>query len=176
MPTWYELEQRFKELESALQYSRIDGQSGAAGEHWRLAGTAGPDIDQRFKTLAQIAGDKFISDFPDEAKRFPEITDEKNAAIRWYKALKCIAYRYEMDTYAEQRNADGSSAGLIFLGTIQKPASASATLCLSLAARVPTHQSRATSPRQSKIKLAATWVVTHVMQIVIGVVVAVIST
>ena len=43
LPTWDELAARFSQLEPALQFSRIDGQTGAAGEHWRIAGAPARD-------------------------------------------------------------------------------------------------------------------------------------
>jgi hypothetical protein len=136
--TWYELEQRFRQLETALQFSRIDGQTGDAGEHWRIAGGAGRDAEERFNALARIASSKLAEDFGSELGQFPELVSETDPVIRWYKALQYIGRRFEHRSYAEQKNADGSSAGLIFLGSIDKPASASATLCLQLAARAPT--------------------------------------
>lgn len=112
MLTWYELEQRFKELETALQFTRIDGQTGAAGGHWRLAGGAGRDAEDRFNALAEIASTKLVRDFPGDMKRFPELETEGNPVIRWYKALRFIGDRYKHDFYAEQKNTNGSSAGL----------------------------------------------------------------
>lgn len=133
--TWFELEQRFKELEVPLQFTRIDGQTGDAGEYWRLAGKPSGDAERRFRAIAAMASTRLSQDFPSEIRRFPDLESESDPVIRWYKALKFIAGRYEEGRYAEQFNDDGSPGGLIFMGSIQQPATASATLCLELASR-----------------------------------------
>jgi hypothetical protein len=133
LPTWYELEQRFKELEPALQFSRIDGQTGAAGEYWRIAGGPRRDFEDRFEALASIASTRLFQDFPGEIEKHDGLASEANPVIRWYKALQCIGNRYGNVRVLEQRNDDGSSGGFIYSGTIDKPAAASATLCLKLA-------------------------------------------
>ena len=134
-PTWFELEQRFRELEAPLQFMRIDGQTGAAGEHWRLAGGPSGDAGRRFHAVAAMASTRLFQDFPSEIRRFSELESESDPVIRWYKALQFIADRYEDYRYAEQINDDGSSGGFIFTGSIDQPATASATLCLELASR-----------------------------------------
>ena len=134
-PTWLELEQRFRELEAPLQLTRIDGQTGAAGEHWRWAGSPSGDAGRRFRAIAAMASARLFQDFPSKIGSFPELESESDPVIRWYKALKFIADRYEEGQYAEQINDDGSSAGFIFMGSIERPAAASATLCLELASR-----------------------------------------
>src|SRR5260370_39532275 len=63
LPTWLELEQRFKELEPALQFSRIDGQTGSAGEYWRIAGSAGRDAEDRFNAVAAMASARLFREF-----------------------------------------------------------------------------------------------------------------
>lgn len=134
-PSWSKLEQRFKDLEPALQSARIAGQTGAAGEHWRLAGASSGDARRRFNAVAAMASTRLFQDFPSEIRRFPELESESDPVIRWYKALQFIADRYEDYRYAEQINDDGSSGGFIFTGSIDQPATASATFCLELASR-----------------------------------------
>jgi hypothetical protein len=134
-PTWYELEQRFKDLEPALQYSRIDGQTGAAGEHWRIAGGASRDVQNRFNAVASLASLRLALDFPQKVQEHSKIADEPDLAIRWYKALQYLAGRYEHGLILEQTHDDGSSGGFLITGTIYKPAEASATLCLEMAAQ-----------------------------------------
>lgn len=58
MPTWKELEVDFRELRTALQYSRLDAQWGTSGEHWRLAGGHDPNVRRQFEALSRIAGEK----------------------------------------------------------------------------------------------------------------------
>lgn len=138
LPTWDELAARFSQLEPALQFSRIDGQTGAAGEHWRIAGAPARDAEERFKATVNIASARLEQDFPDEIAKHKDIIDEQDPLIRWYKALRHIGNRYESDHYGAQINDDGSSGGFIFLGTISQPAAGSQTLYLTLASRVLT--------------------------------------
>jgi hypothetical protein len=135
LPTWLELEQRFRELEPPLQFSRIDGQTGAAGEYWRIAGGAGRDTESRFNAVAAMASARLFKDFPDEVERHEELAAESDPAIRWYKALRYIANRYEHSLTGQEVNNDGSPGGFVYTGTIHNPAAASATLCLELASR-----------------------------------------
>ena len=135
LPTWFELEQRFRELEGPLQFMRIDGQTGAAGEYWRLAGGPSGDAERRFNAVAAIASARLFQDLPSEIRQFPELESETDPVIRWYKALRYIGERYKDNRYAEQINDDGTSGGFIFSGSIDQPAAASATLCLELASR-----------------------------------------
>ena len=57
MDTWINFESRFKELAPRLQSSRIDDQTGAVGEYWRLSGVNNDrEAEQEFQTLCSIAG------------------------------------------------------------------------------------------------------------------------
>ena len=62
MPSWEHFEQRFSRLEEALQFSRIDGQTGAAGEYWRIAGPPNPEAEDRFIALTGMASAKLGDD------------------------------------------------------------------------------------------------------------------
>ena len=165
MPSWQELERRFNELEQGLQFSRIDGQTGAAGEHWRIAGPADSDAVQRFEALAQIASAQLLADFRDAISRFPEVAAENDPVRRWYKALQYIGGRFEHQSYAEQLDTDGSSAGLIFLGSIDRPAAASATLCLRLAAQFPEQEPPYEPPTPDK-----SWFQRYALPVVLAVI------
>ena len=133
--TWFDLEGRFKELEEAMRFTRIDGQTGAAGEDWRLAGIPEGDASRRFMAIAAMASAKLFEDFPGGVNTHPELRAEQDPVIRWYKALQFIAGRYEQHRPAQQIDDDGIPAGTIFTGTIERPAEVSATLCLELASR-----------------------------------------
>ena len=85
--------------------------------------------------MAAMASTRLFQDFPSEVGRFPDLDSESDPVIRWYKALRFIGGRYEEGHSAQQTNDDGSSGGWIFMGSIQQPAAASATLCVELAAR-----------------------------------------
>lgn len=133
---WRDLEKRFRELERVLQYSRIDGQDGAAGEFWRVAGGPNRDAVERFEAVSAMAGIRLSKDFPMLVKNYPEVLAESDDKIRWYKSLRYILGRFEHGFLAEQKNEDGSSAGFITTGSIMDPASASVTLCTMLISRI----------------------------------------
>jgi hypothetical protein len=134
--TWHELEQRFRELEPALRFSRIDSQTGAAGEHCRTAGVSDQDARRQFDAIAAIASSRLFQDFPGDVSSNANLARESDPTIRWYKALRDIGARYEHGPIAEQLNDDGSSGGFIYTGTINNPVTASATLCLEFASRM----------------------------------------
>jgi hypothetical protein len=121
LPSWLELEQRFKELHPALQFSRIDIVTGSSGERFTIAGGADPGSIDRFKAVARIAGARLQRDFPDEVAR-QELARESDPLMLWYKALRYIG---------------GSGAATVFIGTIDQPAAASVILCLTMASRAP---------------------------------------
>jgi hypothetical protein len=135
LPTWFELERRFKELEPELQFSRIDGQTGSSGEYWRIAGGPGRDAEDRFNAVAAMASARLFREFRSLVDQHKELASENDPAIRWYKALQYIAGRYRPGHYGRETNDDGSSRGFIYTGTIERPATASATLCLEFASR-----------------------------------------
>jgi hypothetical protein len=134
--SWHELERRFQELEPLLQYTRIDGQTGAAGEHWRMAGSAGRDAEDRFEAVARMASEKLFLEMENEVDQYNDLASESDPLIRWYKALQYIGRRYETSGHiVREMNDDGSPGGFIYTGSINSPAAASATLCLALASR-----------------------------------------
>ncbi len=120
LPTWLELEQRFKQLHPALQSSRIDIVTRASGDHFTVAGAADRESIDRFNDLAGIAGARLRRDFPDEIDRHEQLAQESDPSMLWYKALRYIG---------------GSGAAHVFIGTIDQPAAASATLCLTMTSR-----------------------------------------
>jgi hypothetical protein len=132
MLSWNELEQRFRELDEVLAFARIDVQWGSAGEDWSLAGPADPYTKSRFEALSRLAGDKL------KTSRFPlipslnEILIETDLTVLWYKALRHTGRLRQRQTVRESDEA-GNAVGQIFTGYIDRPADASATLCLELA-------------------------------------------
>lgn len=120
LPTWLELEQRFKQLHPALQFSRIDVVTGSSGEHFTIAGAADRESIDRFKAVAKMAGARLQRDFPDEIHRHDQPAQESDPLMLWYKALRHIG---------------GSGAATVFIGTIDQPAAVSANLCLTMASR-----------------------------------------
>jgi hypothetical protein len=122
LPTWLELEQRFKELDPALQFSRIDIVTGSSGEHFTIAGGVDRESIDRFKAVAGIAGARLHRDFPDEIDRHEQLVQETDPLMLWYKALRHIG---------------GSAAATVFIGTIDRPAAASENLCRTMASWAP---------------------------------------
>jgi hypothetical protein len=120
LPTWLELEQRFRELQPALQASRIDIVTGSSQEHFTIAGAADREAIDRFKAVASIAGARLQRDFPDEIDRREQPAQRSDPSMLWYKALRHIG---------------GSAAATVFIGTIDQPAAASANLCQTMASR-----------------------------------------
>ncbi len=145
--TWIELEGRFRELETSFQFARIDGQTGAAGEHWRIAAVSPRDETAiRFQRLAEIAGRKLASNFDEFLNDYPLVKEEQDPIRRWYKALRYIANRWYSGFYARQTDDSGNSAGFIFMGSIRQPAAASATLCLRLSSILQETDLKSSSP------------------------------
>jgi hypothetical protein len=116
LPTWLELEPRFRELHPALQSSRIDVVTESSGEYFTIVGEADRESIDRFKAVASIAGARLLRDFPDETKRHEQPAQENDPLTLWYEALQ-------------------RGAAPVFIGTIDQPAAASANLCLTMASR-----------------------------------------
>ncbi len=129
MRAWTELEREFSGLSDPFQQARLDHQFGAAGEHWRLA-AAPAGLARRFRTLARMAGLKLLE--TPGADRWPEVVAEPDAERRWYQALRHIAGAWRPEGYGVQKDDLGSDAGVIYLGQIERPFEASATLCLQM--------------------------------------------
>lgn len=132
MDSWAKIEERFRTLVPVLRHQRLDVQWGAAGEHWSVTGGGSSSTKQQFELLASLAGkllEQVINgnDELDQALRSTE-----NPKVRWFKAMKAWSPEFSMDFYAKQMNEDGSSAGLIYGGSIPEVAEAAANLCLSL--------------------------------------------
>ena len=137
MNSWLELEQRFRALAPALRHYRIDAQWGAAGDYWRIAGSASNPATTEYEILSTLAGQmlqRVLSQKVESEKALISIEDPK---IRWYTALKLLSPSFGNNLYAEQVKEDGSSGGFIFTGTISSIGEASANLCLAFHASHP---------------------------------------
>jgi hypothetical protein len=132
MPTWTELDQQFRELVTALQFTRLDFQWGAAGIYYRLAGGGVSDATRRFEALARIAGSK-LSELP-RGTLHEDVWQREAALERWYEALKHHSGAFEHGHFGSQHDADGTFRGHIFSGHIQTPVTASGVLALELSA------------------------------------------
>jgi len=151
MITWRKLESEFKELGKQMTYTRLDVQWGAAGEYWRLAGNFDRNTDKRFTALSSIAGQQLASFLDPGVEIENELLREPDHIIRWYKGIWKISQNFEFGFIGEQTHNDGTSAGHIYTGTINKIADAAATFCLELAARYPEAEEdkKITSPSPS---------------------------
>ncbi|MBQ0799419.1 MAG: hypothetical protein KBT63_09035 [Porticoccaceae bacterium] len=139
LETWLDYEERFKELASRLQHSRIDDQTGAAGEFWGVSGlTNDKEALHEFDTLCTIVGRK-ITDVLTESDSFSEILNHKDPKIRWYRLLKNHSTSYYRSVPGYQTEDDGSK-GWIYAGTISNIGKGSANLCLWLEAHFPITQ------------------------------------
>ncbi len=126
-------------LAQRLQHSRIDDQTGAAGEHWRIAGLTNDDeAHHEFDTLCIIVGRK-ITDVLKESDSFSEVLNHKDPKIRWYRLLKNHSTSYDRGVSGYQTEDDGSK-GWVHTGTISNLGEGSANLCLWLEAHYPITQ------------------------------------
>lgn len=136
MKTWLDYEERFKKLAPSLQHSRIDDQTGAAGEYWRIAGFSGnEEVIHEFETLSAIVG-RAASEVLKGNNQYSEIMEHKDPKIRWYRLLKNHSKSYSAGLSGYQTEEDGSK-GWIHAGTISNIGNGSANLCLWMEAHFP---------------------------------------
>lgn len=125
MLTWLELDKQFRDL--GAHYARLDYQWGAAGVYYRLAGGMYGDA-ARFEALAQIAGTK-LSELPADVLH-ADVMQRHPAEDRWYEALRHHSGAFRHGTVGTQSDADGTHAGHIYSGTIDRPVAASSIVAL----------------------------------------------
>jgi len=152
MPSWKDLENAFRELQAALQYSRLDAQWGSSGEHWRLAGTHKPNVERQFEALSYIAGEKLGKVLQSSADSYEEVLAESNPTWRWYKGIWKISQNFEHAVVGRELDENDEVVGHIFTVSIKCPAEASSVFCLELAAKYPGQEGVSTvqqTPRDS---------------------------
>ncbi len=137
MPSWKELENEFRALHDRLRYARIDGQWGAAGEYWHMAGTFDRNSERRFLALARVAGEKLATVLAPGSEATDEVLREANPVCRWYKGIWKVGGNFDYGLVGEQKTETGESAGLIYSGTINDIAEASSVFCLELSMIYP---------------------------------------
>jgi len=131
MRAWSELEADFRALRAAgYDDARLDHQHGAAGEHWRVAGGVSRQQIQQFEALVRMAGQKIL-EVP-AAGDWPDVIEEHDPTVRWYRALQHVSGAYRFEGYGMQKDDDGNDAGAIYLGRIESLFVTSATLCTKL--------------------------------------------
>lgn len=153
MDYWLDIEQRFRQLAPELNQHRIDAQWGAAGEHWRVTGARSSPATEQFEILSSLAGRLLLAVLKGDTKEEKAIISTEDEKLRWYKALKMMSSSFENNDCVEQLNADGSSAGLIFSGTVNQIAEASANLCLTFHASHPVASDSVSSkiPKENQV-------------------------
>jgi hypothetical protein len=108
MRTWKELEEAFRTLHQSFD-AELQHQTGDAGEYWRIIGPALNEAE-RFKSLAAIAGAKVLD--LAVAADWPEVIQEQDPTIRWYRCLKRVSGNYETGVIeARTVPADGYPKG-----------------------------------------------------------------
>jgi hypothetical protein len=137
MKTWLDLEARFRALEPALQFCRLDAQWGAAGEYWRIAGNVSPMARQEYELLSGVAGQFLEQVYSSKIEKEQALLAIVDTRTRWYNLLKQTSPVFGDRSYGEQLNDDGSSAGFIYTGSLNSMAAAAANLCLALQASHP---------------------------------------
>ena len=137
MKSWLEFEQRFRALEPAFKHVRLDGQWGAAGDDWRLAGGPFTPKHQEFELLATLAGEMLKVVFKGTDDITEGILSEPDSRIRWYKALQLWSGQFRQDLVGIQTGRNDEHAGHVFGGTLSNVPECSANLCLLLQAKHP---------------------------------------
>ncbi len=139
MDNWLNFESRFKELAPRVQYSRIDDQTGAAGEYWRIAGgNNDQEAELEFETLCSLAGNH-ITEVLGGIEAYDAMLNHEDPKIRWYRLLKQKTTSYSRSSSGYQIEDDGSK-GWIHGGTISRIGEGSANLALWLHANHPIKQ------------------------------------
>jgi hypothetical protein len=128
MPTWHELDEQFQVLGQALRHHRLQYQWGVAGIYYHLSGGPASPATARFEALATIAGAK-IQQLPvgvvhDEVLQRPEHIE------RWYEAIRRRSGAFELGIFGEQADEAGNNLGVIYTGSVNDPAHASAIVAL----------------------------------------------
>ena len=146
MRSWTQLESDFRALRASDFDARLVHQSGAAGEHWRVAAAASVHARTRFEALARMGGEKIL-ELP-ATGGWPDIAQESDPLIRWYRGLRQLSGAYRTDGHAIQEGDEAGGRGVLLMATIQDVYEASATLCATL-------ESLATAPRRRAELLCA---------------------
>ncbi len=130
--TWKDLETRFSELSPLMKQVRMDAQWGSVPNILRVIGTGDPNALERFDILAAIAGKKLKAAMAKSSDIGDELRNESDSYTFWLKALKNFSSNFKADYVGEQ-----VGYGAVFTGRLWDIATASANLCLSMAASFP---------------------------------------
>lgn len=135
MQTWLDLEKRFRLLTSKLKDTRLDEQSGHAGEYWRLAGGYSSSSHNEFELLSSLAGN-LLREVGHHKAELREITNHQDSKICWYRALKKFSNSCSPRFYAVQKDKKGDDS-VIVISSIHDLAENSANVCLFLEVHYP---------------------------------------
>jgi hypothetical protein len=136
LKNWFDCETRFRSLAPSLQNTRLDDQGGAAGEHWRLAGSGNRETEKQFEALSALAG-KLLTEALSGQAGFEAILDHDDPKVRWYRAMKHFSGAHRAGVVAQQTNDAGENLGWIYAGSMADIANVSGNVCLCLQDKFP---------------------------------------
>ncbi|ELR8704625.1 hypothetical protein V4T45_004233 [Vibrio vulnificus] len=134
MNSWLDFEHRFRTLAPVLQYHRLDDQTGAAGEWWRVAGQPCKSVEE-FELLCELAGEQLIELLKLESE-YGNIISGDRPQWAWYRMLKKHTSSYEIGTSGYEIDENGSK-NWIHTGTLYHIGESSANLALWLNIKYP---------------------------------------
>ncbi|MBI1389113.1 MAG: hypothetical protein GC154_11765 [bacterium] len=140
MENWLDLETRFKRIADSLKFARLDEQTGAAGEYWRLAACPSKEVKMEFESLSNLAGQLLNKAISNQEDSYSNL-NHPDPVICWYRALKQYSGSYEFGIMSQQINESGEGGGWIYSGTIYNPGSVAANVCLYCHGKMAVQQS-----------------------------------
>lgn len=136
LKTWLDFEARFQSLAPRLKYTRLDDQTGAAGEYWRLAGGFDRESEKQFEALSHLAGNLLTETLAGQSNH-ERIISHNDPKVRWYRALKFLSGAHKPGPPAYLTDEAGENVRWIYGGSINHPAEVAANVCLQLQAHHP---------------------------------------
>ncbi len=134
MSSWHDVERQFRDLETALEQSRLERQWNTASEEWRLGGRMDIEAAKRFHAAAGAAGALLA----DAGAAIPdEVTSAPDAETRWFRALWLMGGPHDPPVVGMMSMHGTASGGPVSLGRVRKPAHASAVLARRFQAGTP---------------------------------------
>ncbi|WP_337912459.1 hypothetical protein [Vibrio cholerae] len=134
MDSWLDIERRFRDLAPALKFHRLDDQTGAAGEWWRVAGEPCQVVTD-FELLCELAGEQLAIVLKSESE-YADIVAGNNVKWMWYRMLKKNTSSYKMGSSGYEI-ADDGTRNWIYTGSLNNIGESAANLALWLNAKYP---------------------------------------
>lgn len=130
MNNWTHLEQRFRANGGQLRTLWLDHQTGAAGEHWHLAGDGSLGVRREFEALAELAGARLERLYG--APELESLWRYTNPRERWYAAVMLLSGLAQPGFAGFQTGADAQANGAIMSSRVEDAAAASAAIAIRL--------------------------------------------